>query len=47
MLIQHSTWEPYAFELPEDVYIHPTVAIDGETQIGPGTKIWHFRNVGH
>ena len=27
------------------VYVHPTALVDPPTQIGPGTKIWHFCHV--
>lgn len=27
---------------PKDHFVHPTVQINGEVEIGAGTKIWHF-----
>ena len=30
---------------PDDVFIHPTAIVDGEAQIGAGSKIWHFSHV--
>jgi UDP-2-acetamido-3-amino-2,3-dideoxy-glucuronate N-acetyltransferase len=29
----------------KDVFIHPTAIIDGDVEIGKGTKIWHFSHI--
>ncbi len=26
----------------EDVFVHPSAVVDGEVEIGAGTKVWHF-----
>jgi len=31
--------------LPTDVYIHPSTVVDEGSEIGKGTKIWHFSHV--
>ena len=29
----------------QKVYVHPTSVVDGNVEIGEGTKIWHFSHV--
>jgi UDP-2-acetamido-3-amino-2,3-dideoxy-glucuronate N-acetyltransferase len=31
--------------MPREFFVHPSAVIDGEVEIGAGTRIWHFSHV--